>query len=108
MYCFVYFQASEDLVLVTTEKHHQSSESADQGKQSFYNAQISLQYTSISCITYQANELIKHTFISCQFNKQVYCFVYFQASEEEEEAELHEQEEENNIKVINIKEVSPV
>ena len=51
----------------------------DQGKQSFYNAQIALQYTSISCITYQANELNEHTFISCQFNKQMYCFVYFQA-----------------------------
>ena len=38
----------------------------------------------------------------------MYCFVYFQASEEEEEAELHEQEEENNIKVINIKEAGPV
>ena len=59
-----------DLVLGTTEKHYQdaldeakklepqypeplaSVESADQGKQSFYNAQISLQYTSISCKTY--------------------------------------------------------
>ena len=87
-------------MLGTTEKHYQdalneakkiepqhpeplaSLESADQGKQSFYNAQISLQYTSISCITYQANELIKHTLISCQFNKQVYYFVYFQASED--------------------------
>ena len=89
-----------DLVLGTTEKHYQdaldkakklepqyqeplaSAESVDQGKQSFYNAQISLQYTSISCITYRANKLIEHTFISCQFNKQVYCFVYFQASED--------------------------
>ena len=57
-----------------------------------------MQYTSISCITYPAKQLIKHTFISCQFNKQVYCFVYFQASEEKE----------NNIKVINIKEAGPV
>ena len=65
----------------------------DQGKQSFYNARIALQYTSISCKTYRANNLIEHTFISCQFNKQVYCFLYFQASEEKE----------NNIKVINIK-----
>ena len=38
-----------------------------------------MQYTLISCITSQANEPIEHTFISFQFNKQVYCFVYFQA-----------------------------
>ena len=60
-----------DLVLGTTEKHYQ-------GKRSFYNAQVALQYTSISCITYRAKQLIDHTFISCQFNKQVYCFLYFQ------------------------------
>ena len=52
---------------------------SDLGKQSFYNAQILLQYTSISCITYQANKLIEQTFISFKFNEQVYCFVYFQA-----------------------------
>ena len=51
---------------------------SDQGKRIFGNARISLQYTSISCITYQANELIEHTFISCPFNKQVFCFLYFQ------------------------------
>ena len=95
-------------MLGTTEKHYQSLESADQGKQSFYNARISLQYTSISCVTYRVNELMEHTFISCQFIKQVYCFVYFQASEEEDEAEVHEREEENNIKVTNIKEAGPV
>ena len=44
----------------------------------FHNARIALQYTSISCITYRAKQLIEHTFISCQFNKQVYCFLYFQ------------------------------
>ena len=43
-----------------------------------HNARIALQYTSILCITYQAEQLIEHTFISCQFNKQVYCFLYFQ------------------------------
>ena len=47
-----------DLVLGTTEKHYQ-------GKWSFYNAQIALQYTSISCITYPAKQLIELTFISC-------------------------------------------
>ena len=51
---------------------------SEQGKRIFYNARIPLQYTSISYITYQANKLIEHTFISCQSNKQVYCFVYFQ------------------------------
>ena len=40
---------------------------SDQGKWSFYNAQISLQYTSISCITYQANEL--HLFLFNLINK---------------------------------------
>ena len=48
----------------------------------FYNAQIALQYTSISCITYWAKQLTEHTFISGQFNKQVFCFLYFQAYED--------------------------
>ena len=60
-----------DLMLGTTEKHYQ-------GKPSFYNARVALQYTSISCITYPAKQLIEHTLISCQINKQVYCFLYLQ------------------------------
>ena len=101
MYCFVYFQDAFDAATKLEPQHPEplaSSDSADQGKWGFYNARIALHYTSISCITYWVKQLIKHTFISWQFNKQVYCFVYFQASEEEE----------NNIKVINIKEAGPV
>ena len=35
VFCFLYFLAYEDLVLETTGKHYQSSESPDQGKRSF-------------------------------------------------------------------------
>ena len=63
-----------------------------------YNALSSLQYNSISCITYRAKQLTEHTFISRQFNKQVFCFLFFQASEEKE----------NKIKVLHIKEAGPV
>ena len=81
MYCFVYFQDALDAAKILEPQHPEplaSLESADQVKQSFYNARIALQYTSISCITYPAKQLTEHTSISCQFNKQVYCFVYFQ------------------------------
>ena len=64
----------------------------------FYNALSSLHYTSISCITYRAKQLMEHTFISCQFNKQVFCSLYFIAYEEKE----------NKIKVLHIKEAGPV
>ena len=57
-----------------------------------------MQYNSISCIKYRAKQLTKHTFISGQFNKQVFCFLFFQASEEKE----------NKIKVLHIKEAGPV
>ena len=80
MYCFVYFKDVLQAAMKLESQHPEplaSSDSADQGKQSFYNAQIALHYTSISSITYQAKQLIEHTFISWQFNKQVYCFVYF-------------------------------
>ena len=81
VYCFVYFQDALDAAKILEPQHPEplaSSESAGQGKRGFYNAQISLQYTSISCITYPVKQLIEHMFISCQFSKQVYCFVYFQ------------------------------
>ena len=78
VYCFVYFQDALDEGKKLEPQHPEplaSLESADQGKQSFYNAQIALQYTLISCITYPVKQLIEHTFISCQFNKQVYCSI---------------------------------
>ena len=81
VYCFVYFPDALDTAKKLEPQHPEplaSSDSADQGRQSFYNARITLQSTSISCITYPVKQLIEHTFISCQFNKQVYCFVYFQ------------------------------